>query len=132
ILVHRRWRTWTDDPWCRSDKILTSGFSRAGTVDGWRLEPSPPRLDIDARPRVETRLTARTPEKVASLEHRGAHPGAADQARLTVAPVDVDLAPVVVAARLPAHRLRRVLRADGVDPAGAHTIGEQSDQVDPD
>ncbi len=47
------------------------------------------------------------------------------------APVDVHLAAVTVAARRAAHRLRRVLGADGVDPAGAHALGHQLDEIGP-
>ena len=52
----------------------------------------------------------------------GPHRRAADEAGLAGAPVDVDLSPVVVHARRPAHRLGRVLGPHGVDPAGAHAL----------
>ena len=84
-------------PSCRSGKALTSGFSaRRDGGTGRLFEPSSARLDIGTRPRAERGLATRAPEQVASLEHLGAHRRAADQARLSVAPVDVDLAPVVV------------------------------------
>src|SRR3954469_22434621 len=71
------------------------------------------------------------PEEVASLQLRGAYGVAAHVAGHPVAPVDVDLAPVVVATGRSAHSLRYVLRADGVDASGVDALPHEDDEVVP-
>src|SRR5262245_23897779 len=81
--------------------------------------------------RTEARLTLRTPEQIPPGQQLSAHPPAAHQAGLTGAAVDVDLTAVVVLAGRTAHRLRRGLGPDRVDPAGADPFVHQRDQVVP-
>ena len=80
---------------------------------------------------AERGLTSRTPEDVASDQLAGPDRRAADVARHRRAPVDVDLAAVVVLARRPPHRLGQVLGPDRVDATGAHALGHELDQVGP-
>src|SRR5215207_1405803 len=82
--------------------------------------------------RPEPRLTMRTPEQVSPHQQLGAHARSADQARLPRAAVDVDLAAVVVRAFRAAHRLRRVLGPDRVDPARLDALGHEAHEVLPD
>src|SRR5699024_650750 len=76
-------------------------------------------------------LAARAPEEVPAFHHAVADLLAADVAGLTGTPVDVDLAPVVVLAGSPVHRLRGVFGAHGVDPPGGLTLGHELHEVLP-
>src|SRR5699024_10199756 len=76
-------------------------------------------------------LAARAPEEVPAFHHAVADLLAADVAGLTGTPVDVDLAPVVVLAGSPAHHLRGVLGADGIDPSAGLTLGHEFHEVLP-
>src|ERR1700712_1683448 len=75
--------------------------------------------------RAERGLTTRTPERIPSGQLPGAHLGPTHQAGLTGATVDVDLAPVVVHTRRPAHRLGSVLGPHGVDATGQDSLVHQ-------
>src|SRR5699024_7019148 len=68
---------------------------------------------------------------VPAFHHAVADLLAADVAGLTGTPVDVDLAPVVVLAGSPVHRLRGVFGAHGVDPPGGLTLGHELHEVLP-
>ena len=69
------------------------------------------------------RLARRAPEQVATRELLERNGCAAHQTRLTGPAVDVDLASVLVDARLAPHGLGRVFVADGVYAAVAYPSG---------
>src|SRR6476660_5919662 len=95
--------------------VVTVGTS--GAKGGWSVSGSP------YGPRAEPGLASGAPEQVPADQLGRAHGVAADQARLSGTPVDVDLAAVVVLAGRSSHRLGRVLGTHRVDPPGAHALG---------
>src|SRR4051812_35364709 len=82
--------------------------------------------------RSSAALARGTPEQVTTLENPGLDGRSADVAGHPLAPVDVDLTPVVVDPRIPPHRPGLVLRPDGVDPARLDAVLHQVDEVTPD
>src|SRR5579875_3315159 len=96
------------------------------------LPPGPARWSVLDRATTRPRLALLAPEEVAAGEHLGRHGGAADQALLAGPAVDVDLAPVLVDARVTAHGFGSVLGVHRVDAAVADTERHELDQVVPD